>query len=1728
MEVNSSSNIAVDGLPKLELSTFNSTYNQLSKRKNNINAGQTFRPKRSLFCFTLNSPVRRACIAIVEWKPFDFFILINIFATCGVLAAYDPMPSHDSKNATLEKVEYFFIAVFTIECILKIMADGFAFHQGAYLRNWWNVLDFLIVVIGLVTLVFESYIEVDVKALRAFRVLRPLRLVSGLPSLQIVLTSILKALVPLFYIAMLVIFVIIIYSIIGVELFMGKLHYACVNETTNEVTRFRPCSISSKVGYQCKNGTVCKDVWEGPNFGITSFDHVGLAALAVFTSITKEGWTDVFYLIEDSLGGAWVWIYFVTLIIWGSFFVLNLVLGVLSGEFAKEKARQTKSGKYQKIREKRYVDDAVKGYTEWIQQAEDLEQDQNINEIKFYLDGRRFTTVKPQNDILGLEITPKMQDALCQYGRFYKWGKRLSSFHKRSHRLSRKIVKSQTFYWAVIIAVFLNSLVLAVEHYNEPEYITIFLNRANYFFLALFTFEMLLKIYSNGFHGYWLSLFNRYDFFVVISSLLEVSITIPTKMPPIGISVLRCVRLLRIFKVTRYWQSLKNFVDALINSIKSIASLLLLLSLFILIFALLGMQIFGGKYELPRIEDKPRSTFDSFWRALITVFQILTGEDWNSCMYIGIKSWGGINKPESILAIVYFVCLVVIGNYILLNVFLAIAVDNLGDAEDMTKLDEEEKIRKKELKEKLLKGNQSNTKIERNPTIDLFVYPSTDTEKASEIGESFDDDQHIMHKKIRPLKLSEANKLKKVIDPMPIARSLFLFTADSRFRRGCYRLCTNAYFLNMILVMIFLSSILLAAEDPLDLDVSRNTILDYFDYVFTSIFTLEILIKIIAYGAFVHKGSFCRAFFNVLDLLIVSVSLISIFIGKSDDMSVVRIFRVIRVLRPLRAINRAQGLKHVIQCVILAVKKIGNIMLVTFLFQFLFAVIGIQLFKGTFSFCNDTNKTTKVDCIGMFVDEKGMNKTRKWETHEFNFDNIFEAMTTLFVVMTFEGWPGILYNAIDSKGVDVGPVKDNRPLVAIYFVIYIIIIAFFMVNIFVGFVIVTFKSEGEEEFKNCELDKNQRNCIDYVLSIRPVSRFVPQHKVQYHIWRIVTSKQFEYMIFGFIVGNTIVLAGQVYKASPLYARILDGFNIGFTMVFLFEFVLSLTAYGPKNYVKDLWNIFDFVIVLGSIIDIILTEIYHGHTIKFNFFRLFRGLRLVKLLSKGAGIRKLLWTFMKSFQALPYVGLLIVLLFFIYAVIGMQVFGTISIDNDDSAINQYNNFQTFAASAFLLFRSATGENWQQIMKSCTPKEDVVCQIDNTRKCGSYFAYVYFMSFNMICSFLIINLFVAVIMDNFDYLTRDWSILGPHHLEEYVRTWSEYDPNATGRMKHIDIVTMLKRIEPPLGFGKCCPHREACKRLVSMNMMMNNDGTVDFHSTLFALIRTSLNIKRPEAKSNMVKENYELRKIIKHIWPRTSPELIDKILPKPECDEGITVGKFYATFLIQEYFRRFKKKRQEERRKKNAETTVSLMAGIRILHSAGPKLRRTISGELGEEVDFKRGKRRSFIGSLTNSVRRSLTFTESERMRNMFRRRPSSNVGDNANSSPLLNVHDQNNDLYRHSYHGCSSYQNELHKNKSESLSADELSRGLLKHDKNDNSSNKDVNNSTEYIDSSTEDIHKNSEEKTNKKSFEYSNFRRPSLRFLPPTVTIDSDSVEENDTANESSLPVLLENSSSME
>uniref|UniRef100_A0A914LGS7 Voltage-dependent L-type calcium channel subunit alpha n=1 Tax=Meloidogyne incognita TaxID=6306 RepID=A0A914LGS7_MELIC len=1297
------------------------------------------RNERSLLCLTVQNPLRRACISITEWRPFEWLILMMICANCIALAVYQPYPMQDSdtKNTVLENLEYLFIVVFTAECIIKVIALGFLLHPGAYLRNAWNILDFIIVVIGIISTVL-SRINVqafDVKALRAFRVLRPLRLVSNVPSLQVVLNAILRAMIPLLHIAMLVLFVILIYAIIGLELFCGKLHSTCVDTSNGEFAQKEPstCGLAPSA-YHCEpssfssaiharnNKWICSPntTWLGPNNGITNFDNIGLAMLTVFQCVSLEGWTDVMYWVNDAVGREWPWIYFVTLVILGSFFVLNLVLGVLSGEFSKEREKANARGLFQKFREKQQLEEDLKGYLDWITQAEDIEQLNDDDEhggdehlvggvgggIGGDLDGDGVLDGEEQ----GVEEQQRSSALIVQW-RF------LQRLNRRCRRGCRRMVKSQMFYWLVIVLVFLNTLVLTSEHYGQEPWLDHFQTGANLFFVILFTMEMLLKMYSLGLLQYMNSQFNRFDCFIVISSIIEFVLVYFEFMKPLGISVLRSARLLRIFKVTKYWASLSQLITSLLSSLRSIISLLLLLFLFIVIFALLGMQVFGGRFNYDPMRPKPRANFDTFTQSLLTVFQILTGEDWNTVMYNGIESYGGIGSLGMLVSI-YFIVLFICGNYILLNVFLAIAVDNLAEADQVmnAKPGEEDEME--------VEGEYEEGEYEHGETdedgLDLEGDGEDGDDEVGGDGEEVNDEVVVGARPRRASHLTGQSKQK----PIPKASSLFLLSHTNPFRLFCNRIINHSYFTNSVLICILVSSAMLAAEDPLQAQSYRNTILNYFDYFFTTIFTVEITLKVIVYGLVLHKGSFCRNAFNLLDILVVAVSLIS-FVLKSDAISVVKILRVLRVLRPLRAINRAKGLKHVVQCVIVAVKTIGNIMLVTFMLQFMFAIIGVQLFKGTFFSCNDPSRMTEMECRGEFITfedgdpTKPVSMKRVWQRADFHFDNVMDAMISLFVVSTFEGWPDLLYVAINSNEEDRGPVYNARQPVAIFFIAFIVVIAFFMMNIFVGFVIVTFQNEGEREYENCELDKNQRKCIEFALKAKPHRRYIPRNRFQYRVWWFVTSQFFEYAIFIIIMLNTTTLALKHYPPDPQMDHILDILNLIFTGVFAFEALFKIIALNPKNYFGDRWNSLDFVIAQSYrntilnyfdyffttifTVEITLKVIVYGLVLHkgsfcrnaFNLLdilvvavslisfvlksdaisvvkilRVLRVLRPLRAINRAKGLKHVVQCVIVAVKTIGNIMLVTFMLQFMFAIIGVQLFkGTFFSCNDPSRMTE---------------------------------------------------------------------------------------------------------------------------------------------------------------------------------------------------------------------------------------------------------------------------------------------------------------------------------------------------------------------------------------------------------------------------------------------------------------------------
>uniref|UniRef100_G3WM56 Voltage-dependent N-type calcium channel subunit alpha n=1 Tax=Sarcophilus harrisii TaxID=9305 RepID=G3WM56_SARHA len=1560
-------------------------------------------------------------------------------------------------------------------------------------------MDFVVVLTGILA---TAGTEFDLRTLRAVRVLRPLKLVSGIPSLQVVLKSIMKAMVPLLQIGLLLFFAIVMFAIIGLEFYMGKFHKACFPNNTDPVGDF-PCGTDASAR-QCENGYICREYWRGPNFGITNFDNILFAILTVFQCITMEGWTDILYNTNDAAGNTWNWLYFIPLIIIGSFFMLNLVLGVLSGEFAKERERVENRRAFLKLRRQQQIERELNGYLEWIFKAgKTLWHQVEKPPSRPGVGGRRrAATKKSKNDLIHAEEGDDRFADLCSVGSPFaraslKSGKNdSSSYFRRKEKMFRffirRMVKAQTFYWIVLCVVALNTLCVAmVSQIIQPLFWL--LDFAEFVFLGLFLTEMSLKMYGLGPRNYFHSSFNCFDFGVIVGSIFEVIWAAIKPGTSFGISVLRALRLLRIFKVTKYWNSLRNLVVSLLNSMKSIISLLFLLFLFIVVFALLGMQLFGGQFNFR--DETPNTNFDTFPAAILTVFQILTGEDWNVVMYHGIESQGGVSK--GMFSSFYFIILTLFGNYTLLNVFLAIAVDNLANAQELTKDEEEleeaanQKLALQKAKEVAevsplsaanisIAAKQQNSAKARSVweqrtsqirlhnfqascealysemapeerlryTTTLHIRPDMKThldrplvveprreegvrapggkagtgeglegegvrEENGESGVASKEERHrqrrsrsketggnkegkcersrgqeggrrhhrrgsvedvtaekehrrhrahrhsaeppgkegngtvsgakperrarhrggsrsgtregepgpkgengeepprrhkTRHKALsmydsvekepgerdgEPPEKEMRNHQVKVLPGMHLCtRSLVpLGSADlplpislplsSRLRRACHYIVNMRYFEMVILGVIALSSIALAAEDPVQADSPRNNVLKYMDYIFTGVFTFEMVIKMIDLGLLLHPGSYFRDLWNILDFIVVSGALVAFaFSGKGKDISTIKSLRVLRVLRPLKTIKRLPKLKAVFDCVVNSLKNVLNILIVYMLFMFIFAVIAVQLFKGKFFYCTDESKELQRDCRGQYLDyekDEVEAQPRQWKKYDFHYDNVLWALLTLFTVSTGEGWPTVLKHSVDATYEEQGPSPGFRMELSIFYVVYFVVFPFFFVNIFVALIIITFQEQGDKVMSECSLEKNERACIDFAISAKPLTRYMPQNKqsFQYKTWTFVVSPPFEYFIMAMIALNTAVLMMKFYGAPYEYEMMLKGLNIVFTSMFSMECVLKIIAFGVLNYFRDAWNVFDFVTVLGSITDILVTEIANNF-INLSFLRLFRAARLIKLLRQGYTIRILLWTFVQSFKALPYVCLLIAMLFFIYAIIGMQVFGNIALD-DETNINRHNNFRTFLQALMLLFRSATGEAWHEIMLSCL--SDRPCDPETKLKdeCGSDFAYFYFVSFIFLCSFLMLNLFVAVIMDNFEYLTRDSSILGPHHLDEFIRVWAEYDPAACCRIHYKDMYSLLRCIAPPVGLGKNCPRRLAYKRLVRMNMPISNeDMTVHFTSTLMALIRTALDIKLAPAGMKQHQCDAELRKEIASVWANLPQKTLD-LLP-----------------------------------------------------------------------------------------------------------------------------------------------------------------------------------------------------------------------------------------------------------
>ena len=218
-------------------------------------------------------------------------------------------------------------------------------------------------------------------------------------------------------------------------------------------------------------------------------------------------------------------------------------------------------------------------------------------------------------------------------------------------------------------------------------------------------------------------------------------------------------------------------------------------------------------------------------------------------------------------------------------------------------------------------------------------------------------------------------------------------------------------------------------------------------------------------------------------------------------------------------------------------------------------------------------------------------------------------------------------------------------------------------------------------------------------------------------------------------------------------------------------------------------------------------------------------------------------------------------------VNFQLFGKIRLD-DTTGINENVNFQSFTSTILLLVRVTTLDQWHIIMLTCADVHLMNCADGEANNCGSNISYVYFASFVFVCSYIMTNLFLAFIMDNFVYLTHDWSELDSRHIHLFTAAWSAYDKRGAGYIRKEDLILLLKGLNPPLGNGVMCPDRSIYARILKLRVPVEKDGTVKFNELLLTL---ALGFLKFNVKNDILRE--DLQKLHPHI----GYDLLDRVVP-----------------------------------------------------------------------------------------------------------------------------------------------------------------------------------------------------------------------------------------------------------
>uniref|UniRef100_A0A8C8MI10 Sodium channel protein n=1 Tax=Oncorhynchus tshawytscha TaxID=74940 RepID=A0A8C8MI10_ONCTS len=1033
----------------------------------------------------------------------------------------------------------------------------------------------------------------------------------------------------------------------------------------------------------------------------------------------------------------------------------------------------------------------------------------------------------------------------------------------RIKKIVKMIVMDPFVDLAITICIVMNTVFMAMEHYQMSGEFNTMLYVGNLVFTGIFTAEMCFKIIALDPYIYFQEGWNIFDGVIVSLSLMELGLANVS-----GMSVLRSFRLLRVFKLAKSWPTLNKLIKIIGNSVGALGNLTLVLAIIVFIFAVVGMQLFGKSYRdcVCKISTDctlPRWHMHDFFHSFLIVFRVLCGE-WIETM------WDCMEVAGQSMCLIVFLMVMVIGNLVVLNLFLALLLSSFS-ADNLAATDDDSEM------------NNLTVAIDRIHQgvafVKALVRRSFQSICLRKKKRSLNEDTTLddLHKTMGTNWNSNHTTVEIMKDPDYIkdgnGATSGLGVGVCSNAAGKYIMNDNTDYMPFIHNASLTVTVPIAvgesdlntedfSSDSSDIEESKEV-----NHPLSSSEGSTVDIRPPGEGegsvgmepeeSMEPEGCFTDGCVRRFQCCQVNVDEAKWKMWWTLRKTCFRIvehnwfesFIIFMILLSSGAlafediyIEKRKTIKTVLE---FADKVFTHIFILEMLLKWV-AYGFAKYFTNAWCWLDflivDVSLVSLVANALGYAELSAIKSLRTLRAlRPLRALSRFEGMRA-----TFKGWMDIMYAAVDSRNLEDQPDYEVNLYMYMYFVVFIIFGSFFTLNLFIGVIIDNFNQQKKKISQDIFMTEEQKKYYNAMKKLgskkpqKPIPR--PANKFQGYVFDFITKQAFDIVIMILICLNMVTMMVETDDQTDDMDGILYKINLVFIVMFTGECILKMFSL-RQYYFTIGWNVFDFIVVILSIIGMFLSELIEKYFVSptlFRVIRLARIGRILRLIKSAKGIRTLLFALMMSLPALFNIGLLLFLVMFIYAIFGMSNFAYV---RKESGIDDMFNFETFGNSMICLFQITTSAGWDGLLAPILNKREPDCDSRKEHPGSKYkggdcgnppVAIIFFVSYIIICFLIVVNMYIAVILENFSVATEESAEpLSEDDFEMFYEVWEKFDARATQFMEYEKLSDFADALDPPLRISK--PNKI---QLIYMDLPMVSGERIHCLDILFAFTKRVL--------------------------------------------------------------------------------------------------------------------------------------------------------------------------------------------------------------------------------------------------------------------------------------------------